>query len=152
MTAARATAAALALGACAVLSACGGDGGGAGRPELSVSGAYIPQPPMADMAAGYLTVRNTGRAADTLTAVTSPLSRDVTLHTTTGTRMRQVGSLPVPADGELRLAGGGSHLMFAGLAHRPEVGEKIRLTLRFAVSAPLTVTVPVQPLTYRPGG
>jgi copper(I)-binding protein len=146
-----ATAAALALGLAAALTACGTDGGGSGgRPELSVGGAYIPRPAMADMAAGFLTVTNKGGGADKLTSITTPLAHEVTLHTTKGTQMKQVSSLAVPANGELRLTSGGDHLMLTKLVHKPKVGEKVGFTLHFATSGPITIKVPVEPMTYRP--
>ncbi|GLV76819.1 MULTISPECIES: copper chaperone PCu(A)C [Streptomyces] len=156
--------AALALGLSAALAACSGDGGGnggdggnggnaaghGGVPKLSVSGAYLPRPPMTDMAAGFLTVRNTGGGADELTSVTTPLAAEVTLHSTEGTRMKQVGSLDVPANGRLDLSSGGDHLMLTDLTHRPKVGEKVTFTLHFATSDPIEIKVPVEPTTYRP--
>lgn len=146
-----AAAAALALGLTGTLAACGGDDGGSGdRPELSVGGAYIPRPAMADMAAGFLTVTNKGGGADKLTSVTTPLAHDVTMHTTKGTQMKQVGSLDVPGGGELKLTSGGDHLMLTKLVHRPKVGEKVEFTLHFATSDPVTIKVPVEPTTYRP--
>lgn len=146
-----AAAAALALGLTGALTACGGDDGGSGdRPKLSVSGAYIPRPAMTDMAAGFLTVTNKGGGADKLTSVTTPLARDVTMHTTKGTQMKQVGSLDVPADGRLRLTSGGDHLMLTKLAHKPKLGEKVEFTLHFATSDPMKIKVPVEPMTYRP--
>ncbi|WP_431043172.1 copper chaperone PCu(A)C [Streptomyces sp. P1-3] len=152
-----AAAAVAALSLSLALTACGGgDDGGKNAeskptgPRLSVSGAYLPQPAMPDMAAGFLTVRNTGGAADELTSVTTPLSDDVTLHATEGTRMRHVATMKVPAGGELKLASGGSHLMLGKLSHKPKVGEKVRFTLHFAASGPIEVEVPVQPTTYRP--
>ncbi|WKX71635.1 copper chaperone PCu(A)C [Streptomyces sp. XD-27] len=154
-----AAAAVTALSLALALTACGGeDGSGksgdkkakAGAPQLSVSGAYLPQPAMSDMAAGFLTVRNTGGAADELTSVTTPLSDDVTLHATEGTAMRHVATMKVPAGGRLTLASGGSHLMLGKLSHKPKVGEKVRFTLHFATSGPVEVDVPVKPATYRP--
>ncbi|EFL24764.1 conserved hypothetical protein [Streptomyces himastatinicus ATCC 53653] len=146
-----AAAAALALGLTGTLAACGSDDGGSGdRPELSVGGAYIPRPAMADMAAGFLTVTNKGGGADKLTSVTTPLARDVTMHTTKGTQMKQVGSLDVPGGGALKLTSGGDHLMLTKLVHRPKVGEKVEFTLHFATSDPVTIKVPVEPTTYRP--
>lgn len=128
------------------LSGCGKDG----TPRLSAEGGFLPQPVLADMAAGYLTVRNAGDAEDRLTSVTSELAENVTLHTTKNQRMRQVDELPVPADGALTLARGGDHLMLEKLGHKPEVGEKVTLTLHFAKSEPIEVEVPVEPTTYRP--
>lgn len=144
-----AAAAALALGLTGTLTACGGDDGG-DRPELSVGGAYIPRPAMSDMAAGFLTVTNKGGGQDKLTSITTPLARDVTLHTTKGTQMKQVGSLDVPANGELKLTSGGDHLMLTKLVHRPKLGEKVEFTLHFATSDPIKIKVPVEPMTYRP--
>ncbi|MBU3866813.1 copper chaperone PCu(A)C [Streptomyces sp. 4503] len=153
----KAAAVVLALGLSAALAACSGDdggGGGGGKgggdPKLSVTGAYVSQPPMTDMAAGYLTVRNAGGGADELTSVTTPLASEVTLHTTKGTRMKQVSSLDVPADSRLELSSGGDHLMLTNLSHRPKVGEKVSFTLHFATSDPIEIKVPVEPTTYRP--
>ncbi|MEU7165724.1 copper chaperone PCu(A)C [Streptomyces morookaense] len=120
------------------------------KAELSVSGAYMPQPAMDDMAAAYFTVKNDGGKADTLTKVTSPLSQDVTLHTTEGEQMKHAEQLEVPAKGELALSRGGTHLMLGKLAHKPKEGEKIEFTLHFATSAPIKVQVPVESATYRP--
>ncbi|WP_413800303.1 copper chaperone PCu(A)C [Streptomyces iranensis] len=155
----KAVAVALTAGLSAALAACGsqdsggGSGGHAGHkgaPKLSVSGAYVSQPPMDDMAAGYLAVRNAGGGADELTSVTTPLASEVTLHTTKGNRMKQVSSLDVPADGRLELTSGGDHLMLTNLTHRPKVGERVSFTLHFATSDPIEIKVPVEPTTYRP--
>lgn len=155
---------------CAVLLAgCGSDAGSgagagsraaadaadAGRPaHLTVSGGYIPQPLLTDMAAAYFTVTGTGGGAARLTSVTTPLARHVTLHTTVGTTMRQVSSFTVPAGGSLRLGTGGNHLMLEDLVRRPAVGDKVTLVLHFAHATPatLSVTVPVRPTTYTPKG
>lgn len=131
-----------------------GDGGGAAGPgsgpRLRAEPGFVPQPVMKDLAAGYLTVRNDGAADDRLTAVSTDLADDVTLHTTEGERMRAVDGFDVPAGGELTLARGGAHLMLERLDRRPEVGEKVSFVLHFAESEPIEVEVPVQPTTYRP--
>lgn len=146
--------------ACAVLLAgCGGGASSAsadvrGPARLAVSGGYIPQPLLTDMAAGYFTVTNSGGTAAELTAVTTPLAAHVTLHTTVGTTMRQVMSFTVPAGGSLTLGSGGNHLMLEDLVRRPAVGDKVTLTLHFGHATPATmsVTVPVRPTTYTPKG
>lgn len=126
---------------------------GQARPHLAVSSAYVPQPPMADMAAGYFTITNTGHASDRLTGVTSDIAADTSMHITTATgQMRQVSSLPIPAGGSLVLRTGADHLMLMALTHRPLVGEVVTFVLHFAASAPITVRAPVEPATYRPGG
>ncbi|MEU3461358.1 copper chaperone PCu(A)C [Streptomyces sp. NPDC006733] len=125
---------------------------GAKGPKLSVSGAYIPQPVMADMAAGYFTVVNTGDTDAELTSVSSDLAADITLHSTAENRMRKVSSLTVPAGGRLTLSSGGNHLMLMELTHKPVAGEKVSMELHFARADPIGVTVPVEPAGYRPKG
>lgn len=119
-------------------------------PKLSVSGAYIPQPVMADMAAGYFTVTNTGDTDAELTSVSSDLAADITMHTTTDNRMRKVNSLTVPAGGRLTLSSGGNHLMLMELTHKPVAGDRVSMELHFAKAGPIGVTVPVEPTGYRP--
>ena len=140
------------------LSGCGTSGPATkansadGKPELKVSGGYVPQPAMDDMAAGYFTVANTGGADDQLTGVTSDIASDVSMHRTASDMMQEVQSFTVPAHGSLVLSTGGNHLMLMGMKKKPTVGGKVSFTLRFAKSAPITVTVPVEPATYRPKG
>ncbi|PBC62175.1 hypothetical protein BKI49_18055 [Streptomyces sp. Tue6028] len=146
------------LAACAVLVAtatalagCGSDDGGssAGRPALKVTGAYMPAPSMATMAAGFFNVSNTG-GADTLTSVTSSLSDDVTLHSTQGGAMEEETSFAVPAKGTLNFASGGNHLMFEKLTRKPEQGEKVAVELHFAKSGTVKISMPVKSATYTP--
>ncbi|MCC9309359.1 copper chaperone PCu(A)C [Kitasatospora sp. RB6PN24] len=120
--------------------------------KLSVADPYIPLPAGGDgMAAGYLTVRNTGSDADTLIRVTSPGAGSVTMHRSTDTTMQEVDSLPVPAGGTLQLARGGTHLMIMGWQKPPTVGDRLEIDLTFAKGGTIAVQVPVKPLTYRPG-
>ncbi|MDX2706918.1 copper chaperone PCu(A)C [Streptomyces sp. PA03-6a] len=129
-------------------TACSGSPDG---PELTVSGAYIPQPTLADMAAGYFTVSNTGDRDARLTSVTSDLSGDITLHSTEDNRMRRVTSFTVPAGGRLTLALGGNHLMLTNLEHKPAAGEQVSLRLHFDDADTIDVRVPVKPAGYHPG-
>ncbi|MGH3312714.1 MAG: copper chaperone PCu(A)C [Streptomyces sp.] len=145
----RSVAVVLAAAGALALSACG-SGSGDARPELTVRGAYVPEPVTADMAAGFLTVRNTGAAGDTLTSVTSGISDDVQLHRTKGQQMLRVKALPVPANGELRLGRGGDHLMLQDLERKPKQGEKVRVTLHFEKSDAVRVSMPVEATNHVP--
>ncbi|NWF26747.1 copper chaperone PCu(A)C [Streptomyces sp. PKU-EA00015] len=136
---------AVAVSAGLALSGCSADAG----PKLAVSGAFMPQP-VDDMAAGFLTVENSGGSADTLTSVTSDISDDVTIHRTTDRKMREVASFDIPADGRLDLERGGSHIMFMALKERPKQGDKVAVELHFEKSDPITVEVPVKETTYNP--
>ncbi|MFH0243283.1 copper chaperone PCu(A)C [Streptomyces sp. HK10] len=133
-------------------AACGtsGDDTSPG-PELTVEGAYVPEPVTADRAGGFLVVRNDGDTADRLVSAASDLSDDVQIHETSGGRMRRVDSLPVPANGTLELSRGGNHLMFMDLEHKPAEGEKVSVELRFEKSDPITVEVPVEAVNHVPG-
>lgn len=142
-------AAATGLAAVLALTGCGGSDSGS-APELSVSGAYMPRPVSATMAAGFLTVSNDGGTADELTSVTSRAAGQVTVHETVDGVMREVDRLTIPAHGRLVLESGGSHLMFDRLRQRPEEGGTVSVELRFAHSDPVTVDIPVKPATYRP--
>ncbi|MFF7330577.1 copper chaperone PCu(A)C [Streptomyces sp. NPDC090306] len=148
--------AAVLLGA-VVLAGCGDSGSGSGAAgsggpaELSVGGAYMPRPVSATMAAGFLTITNTGGTKDELTSVTSPAASSVTLHVTTDSAaMEQVSELTVPAHGRLVFRSGGDHLMFDGMKKRPAEGDKVSVRLHFASSRPVTVEIPVKSATYNP--
>jgi periplasmic copper chaperone A len=142
---------ALALGAGTALTGCGTDGGtkAAAGPELTVSGAYMPQP-VGDLAAGFLTVRNEGGAPDRLTSVTSAVSDDITIHESKGQRMLKVSAFEVPADGSLALERGGNHIMFAGLKQPVKQGAKVPVELHFERSGPIRVELLVKEATYNP--
>lgn len=141
-----------ALAAAALLAlTAGACSPGGSAAELKVSGAYIPQPALADMAAGYFTVANSGGEDATLTSVTSAFAASITMHTTKDGRMRTADSFTVPAGGQLVLSLGGNHLMLMDLKHKPVAGEKVSLELHFRDADAITVPVPVKPADYRPG-
>ncbi|MCB5911556.1 copper chaperone PCu(A)C [Streptomyces pinistramenti] len=145
----RRTATALALTAASALALAGCDSADSG-PELKVTGAYMPQPVTQKMAGAFLVVENTGGTDDKLTSVTSDLADDVSIHKTTGNKMEQVNSLPIPAHEELTLSRGGNHLMFMGLKKKPSAGDKITVELHFGTSDPVKVEVPVKDAAYTP--
>ncbi len=142
-----------------VLAGCGGpdsastSGSGPGadgsKAELSVSGAYMPQPVSDSMAAGFLTITNKGGTKDELTSVTSTLG-EVTAHETVGSSMQQVKKLDVPAHGQLVFKSGGNHLMFEKLKRKPKQGDTVSVELHFAESGTVTVEIPVKSATYQP--
>ncbi|MFG2115016.1 copper chaperone PCu(A)C [Streptomyces sp. NPDC048718] len=122
---------------------------GTGKPELKVSGAFMPQPVM-DMGGGFLTLTNTGDTADKLISVTSSVSDDVSLHETKDQKMRQVKSFDIPANGELKLERGGNHIMFMQMKQHPKQGEKVAVELHFEKSAALKVELSVEAPNHNP--
>ncbi|MFF7703537.1 copper chaperone PCu(A)C [Streptomyces lydicus] len=139
-------AAALALTSGLALAGCGGEDT---APKLSVDGAYMPQPVTDGMAGAFFTIKN-GGGADKLTSVTSDLASDVSIHKTVGSKMEQVNSLAIPANGTLDLVHGGSHVMFMGLKKKPAEGDTVSIELHFAKAGPIKVKVPVKAATYAP--
>ena len=144
MTRHTAVAGVLALSAGLALTGCSSDS----KPELKVTGAFMPQP-VGDMAAGFLVVRNSG-GTDRLTSVTSSLSDQVTIHETRNRTMRMATSFEVPAGGELDLERGGNHIMFTKLKQKPEQGETVSVELHFEKADPIKVDVPVMATTHNP--
>ncbi|MCX4982186.1 copper chaperone PCu(A)C [Streptomyces sp. NBC_00572] len=140
--------ASVALAAALALTGCSSSADD-GKPELKVSGAFMPQPVM-DMAGGFLTITNDSGTADKLTSVTSAISDDVTIHETKNQKMQQVTSFDIPANGELKLARGGSHIMFMELKKKPKQGEKVGIELHFEKSDPIKVDLPVEAAGHNP--
>jgi copper(I)-binding protein len=133
------------------LVACETGGSPQAAPRLVVVDPYIPQPASADVAAGYLVVRNEGDASDRLVAVTSPFAPSAQIHETRGNSMRQVDGLDIPAHGQGVLGRGNMHLMFVDPTRQLKKGESVDVTLTFAKSEPITVRVPVLGAADRPG-
>ncbi|MEU7554822.1 copper chaperone PCu(A)C [Streptomyces sp. NPDC044571] len=151
----RTLAAVLSLTAAFAISGCSSDSGsGSGakadgaKPKMTVSGAFMPEPVNDKMAGAFMVIKNGSGTADKLTAVTSALSDDLQIHETKDQKMQQVPSMDVPANGELRLERGGSHIMFMGLKSKPNVGDKVTVELRFEKSDPVKVELDVKERTY----
>jgi len=91
--------------------------------------------PGAQVAGGYMTIRNTG-AADKLVAASSPAAARVELHVHVNDngvmKMREVpGGYAIPAKGSFELKPGGAHLMFMDLKAPLKEGDKVPVTLKF---------------------
>ncbi|MFD3512623.1 copper chaperone PCu(A)C [Streptomyces sp. NPDC058657] len=157
--------AAIALAGSLALTGCGGDttgkpavakttgaaDAGNGKPQLAVTGAFIPEPAMDDMAGGFLTVKNSGSVADKLTSVTATaFAGKAEIHETTGGKMRQVQSFDVPANGTLALKRGGNHVMFLDVKKKPKKGDRIAVELHFEKSGTVKVDMPVEAATHNP--
>ncbi|MQS02121.1 copper chaperone PCu(A)C [Streptomyces sp. OF1] len=146
-----------------LLSACGGsDAGGSpsaenttatqAAPKLKATGAFVPEPVDRKAAGGFLTLTNSGDAADKLLSATSDVSDDVQIHEVVDNKMRQVDSFDVPANGELKLRRGGNHLMFMELKRELAEGDTVKVELRFEKSAPIRLDVPVESRTHTADG
>lgn len=126
------------------LSGCNRDS----DPGLLVSDAWVREPPPGrDVAAGYLTLHNRTAEDRALVAASSDQSERVEIHETRQRdgmmRMRQLSSLPLPADSQVQLEPGGHHLMLHGLeADAAETGVNLRLS--FDDGSRIELDVPVR--------
>jgi copper(I)-binding protein len=125
--------------------------GSASAAGIVVSGAYIPQPATADVAAAYFTITDTGGRSDVLTSATSVPSAQASLmsETTSGgaeTMTMLPGGLTVPAHGSVTLAPDGDHLMLTDPATALKQGGTVELTLHFEHAGTVRIAVPVTSL------
>ncbi|ETK32788.1 hypothetical protein MPTA5024_27940 [Microbispora sp. ATCC PTA-5024] len=117
---------------------------------LRVTDAYVPQPASPDVAAGYFTVTDSGDRPAVLTGVDADVSPTASIHENTGTSMRRLRSVTVPAHGSLVFSPGGYHLMIESPGRKLRSGDHVRLTLTFGEAGRITVDAPVTPVGYRP--
>jgi copper(I)-binding protein len=117
---------------------------------LEILDAYAPAQPLADVGSLYFTVVNRSREPDTLIAVVAPIAQRAQLHdlriTDGRMQMTPVDTLPIPADGPVRMAPGGYHVMLHDLEKRLHVGDTIEVEATFAQRG--TVRFPAAVLTY----
>jgi copper(I)-binding protein len=102
------------------------------------------------MAAGYLVVVNKSDSSDDLVSATSDIAEGVTIHETSGQTMKRADHLEIPANGQLVLKSGGTHLMFEKLKRKLKEGETVSVELRFTKTDPIKVEMPVKSATYQP--
>jgi periplasmic copper chaperone A len=131
----------------AALSACGGSSGTAGS-SITVSDAWVRNPPISDQpGAAYLVVQNNG-AADKLLSVTSDIARTIELHESMESggmmQMSPVPNIPIPANSKVELKPGGLHLMLINLTRPLQTGDKVQLTLNFEKAGKIPATAEVK--------
>ncbi len=119
--------------------------------DVTVTDAYMRvASPVAQSAAAFMVIENTGAAGDRLVAARSDAAERVELHTHIEDgdvmRMRQVeDGFEIPAGGSHALARGGDHVMFMGLARPLEQGDTVDVTLEFEQAGTVDLTVAVNP-------
>ena len=99
--------------------------------------------PGAQVAGGYLVIRNQGAAADRLVSAASPAAAKVELHVHINDngvmKMREVRGYDVPAKGSFELKPGGAHLMFVDIKRAFKEGEKLPVKLKFEKAGEMDV-------------
>ena len=120
------------------------------KPAIKVENAWVRAAPVgATAGAAYMTLTNTGAAADRLVSGASTQATRVEVHEMSMDggvmRMRPVdGGLAIPAGGTVALKAGGYHIMLIGLKGPLSAGGKLALTLNFEKAGAMRLTLPVQ--------
>ena len=124
--------------------------------DLTVSGAWMPEPANPEVGALYLEVANDAEHDDALTGVVTSVSETAELHTT-GTdesgvsRMEEVEEVPVPAGETVELTSGGYHVMVLDIPEPLTEGDEFTTVLTFDGGTELDLTVPVEAMADHGG-
>jgi copper(I)-binding protein len=105
----------------------------------------------AKVGAGYMTITNTGAAADKLVGATTEATDKVELHDMAVkdgmmTMSAAEGGIEVPAGGSVTLGPGGLHIMFVEPHAAFKEGECVAVTLKFEKAGDLPVQLVVGPV------
>lgn len=122
--------------------------------QIQVESGYAHEtPPAAQVAGGYVVIRNAGIAPDRLVGAFSPASARVEMHIMSMDsgvmKMRQVDRLALPAKGVLELKPGTAHLMLVDINRPFRTGDVIPVTLRFERAGERKVELHVRPMSAR---
>lgn len=120
-------------------------------------------PAGADVAAGYLRLRNAGATPDRLISATAEIAGKTEIHEMAVdaagvmTMHPVAGGLEIPAGGEVSLKPGSFHMMFMGLKRQIRQGEHFSGTLTFEKAGTVTVRYSVDAVggkagTHKHGG
>jgi periplasmic copper chaperone A len=118
---------------------------------LAVQDAWVRATPGADIAAAYMTLRNSGPAAITVTSVESPLAGHAMIHETRleagQSKMRPHEQLIVAPGATVKLEPGGLHIMLHDLKQPLSVGAKVPLVIQLAGGGSVAAMAIVRPLS-----
>ncbi|MDQ6951000.1 MAG: copper chaperone PCu(A)C [Mariprofundales bacterium] len=115
----------------------------------SIEDAWIPlPPPVSDVAAAYLTLRNSGDRPVTIISVTTKFAKHAMIHTMRMEhgmmKMMALPKLVIRAHGSVVLRRGGKHIMLMGPTRTLHAGDRVRLTLHDQSGAAVTTQATVR--------
>jgi copper(I)-binding protein len=119
---------------------------------IEIVDPWIPAPPKgADVAGGYMTIRNTGTAPDRLIGGTADAAGRVEVHEMTMDdnvmRMRPIqGGLEIKPGATVALTPGSLHLMLTGLTRALTQGQHVKGSLQFEKAGKIDVQYGVEPM------
>jgi periplasmic copper chaperone A len=116
--------------------------------NLTVSGVGArATPPGTTVGAVYFSITNSGRTADRLESVSTPIARAVRIHTSSAVhgvmQMREVDAVECPPGATVKAEPGGLHVMLIGLSAPLTLGDAFAVSLHFHAAGVLTLKVPV---------
>ena len=134
------------------MAGMGGMSAAANKPSsLSLSDGWIRLLPGALPAAGYFTLKNSGRARIALTGADTPACGMLMLHKSDDkggmSSMEDVKSVDVPGGGQVQFSPGGYHLMCMDPKPALKLGASVPVTLSFQGAPPLTARFDVRGAT-----
>jgi copper(I)-binding protein len=102
--------------------------------EIMVEDAWVRlPPPVADTAAGYMTLRNHGDKDIEITGIKTAAAEHPEFHSMEMhdgmMNMKKMEKVIVPAHGGISFGPGGNHLMLIGLTNSLKAGEHLMITL-----------------------
>ncbi len=108
-------------------------------------------PPGAKVAAGFMTITNTGGQADRLLGGNVSLAKQIEVHEMSMKdgvmRMNEVADgIEIAPGATVVLKPGGYHLMFMGLTAAPKEGERVKGKMNFEKAGEVVVEFTVAPL------
>jgi len=103
--------------------------------EIMVEEAWVRlPPPIADTAAGYMTIRNHSAKDIEITGIKTAIAEHPEFHSMDMDdgmmHMKKMEKVVVPAHGGISFGPGGNHLMLIGLTRALEAGEHLMITLQ----------------------
>ena len=105
-------------------------------------------PAGAPVAAGYVTLKNSGAAADKLVSATADVAGKVEVHEMAMDngvmKMRPVNGLEIPAGKSVELKPGGYHIMFMQLKQQLKAGDTVKGVLTFEKAGAMPVEFKVE--------
>jgi copper(I)-binding protein/cytochrome oxidase Cu insertion factor (SCO1/SenC/PrrC family) len=116
---------------------------------VAIMNAWVRQAvPKSKVNAGYLTLINIGDQPQTIVAVTSNLFAQVEVHEMAMDdglmKMQELKELTIPANGQMKLAPGGKHLMLKQPVKDLTAGEEVELSIQFQSGKSQTISVKVK--------
>jgi len=134
-----------------MIAACGTapESNTSSEPQIKVMEPWSqPSPTMAGNGVVYMMLMNEGGADDALLSVETDTAEVAELHETKMEgdvmKMSPVTKIEIPAGGSAALEPGGLHVMLINLQQELVAGGKIKLTLNFEKSDPLTVEAEIR--------